>query len=108
MPRFLNLIRIDESGTYEEPEASFQLEERMGALFEEMKKAGVMLDDAGLAPTSESSRVHWADGRIDYTDGPFTETKESWAATSSPSARTRPRRWSGPSGSSRPTRRAGP
>ncbi|MUL43787.1 transcriptional regulator [Streptomonospora sp. PA3] len=74
MPRYLNLIRIDESGSYEETYPQF--EERMGALFEEMDKAGVMLDNSGLAPTSESARVHWAGGRISYTDGPFTETKE--------------------------------
>ena len=48
----------------------------MGALFEEITKAGVMLDTAGLTPTSEGTRVTWSGGTLSYTDGPFTETKE--------------------------------
>ncbi|MDQ8704328.1 YciI family protein [Streptomyces sp. LHD-70] len=75
MPRFLTLIRIDEKNA---PASgpSPELQERMGKLFEEITKAGVMLDTAGLLPTSEGTRVHWQDGKISYTDGPFTETKE--------------------------------
>lgn len=48
----------------------------MGALFEEITKAGVMLDTAGLLPTAEGTRLTWSGGKISYTDGPFTETKE--------------------------------
>ena len=48
----------------------------MGSLFEEITKAGVMLDTAGLTPTSEGTRVTWSGGKLSYTDGPFTETKE--------------------------------
>ncbi|MFI0259302.1 YciI family protein [Streptomyces sp. NPDC017056] len=75
MPRFLTLIRIDERDV---PEGgpSPELRERMGALMEEITKAGVMLDTAGLAPTSEGTRVTWSGGKITSTDGPFTETKE--------------------------------
>ncbi|MFC7307466.1 YciI family protein [Streptomyces monticola] len=75
MPRFLTMIRIDENNV---PEGgpSPELQERMGKLLEEITKAGVMLDTAGLAPTSQGSRVHWEGGRISVTDGPFTETKE--------------------------------
>ena len=50
--------------------------ERMGALFEEITKAGVMLDTAGLTPTAEGTRVTWSGGKLTLTDGPFTETKE--------------------------------
>ncbi|MFF4319006.1 YciI family protein [Streptomyces sp. NPDC001568] len=75
MPRFLTMIRINEQALPpEEFPADFQ--ERMGALLEEITKAGVMLDTAGLLPTSEGTRVSWSDGKISYTDGPFTETKE--------------------------------
>ncbi|WP_149184926.1 YciI family protein [Streptomyces sp. TRM49041] len=75
MPRFLTLIRVIETdGPADGP--SPELEQRMGALLEEITKAGVMLDTAGLAPTSEGTRVTWSDGKISYTDGPFTETKE--------------------------------
>ncbi|MFD7430874.1 YciI family protein [Streptomyces sp. NPDC059814] len=75
MPRFMSLIRIDERAAADfEPDPD--LEKRMGALFEEISNAGVMLETAGLAPTSQATRVHWSGGRISCTDGPFTETKE--------------------------------
>jgi hypothetical protein len=48
----------------------------MGALLEEITKAGVMLDTAGLKPTSEGTRVTWSDGSLSFVDGPFTESKE--------------------------------
>ncbi|MFE3558123.1 YciI family protein [Streptomyces sp. NPDC059193] len=75
MPRFLTMIRINEQDLPpEEFPADFQ--QRMGALFEEITKAGVMLDTAGLLPTSEGTRLSWSGGKISFTDGPFTETKE--------------------------------
>ncbi|MER6299619.1 YciI family protein [Kitasatospora sp. NPDC001539] len=75
MPRFMTLIRIDENARAGwEPDPEF--EQRMGALFEEITKAGVMLETAGLTPTAEGTRLSWNDGKIGYTDGPFTETKE--------------------------------
>ncbi|MFP3988480.1 YciI family protein [Streptomyces sp. E11-3] len=75
MPRFLTMIRIDENSVPAEGLGP-EFEERMGALFEEITKAGVMLDTAGLKPTSEGTRVTWSGGKTGYTDGPFTETKE--------------------------------
>ncbi|WP_314173753.1 YciI family protein [Streptomyces winkii] len=75
MPRFLTLIRIDEQNLpAEDPGPEFQ--ERMNALLEEITKAGVMLDTAGLLPTSQATRITWSGGKLNYTDGPFTETKE--------------------------------
>lgn len=75
MPRYLTMIRIDEQNTPAEgPSPEFL--ERMGVLFEEITKAGVMLETAGLAPTSEGTRVTWSGGELTYTDGPFTESKE--------------------------------
>lgn len=75
MPRYLSLIRIDEQNLpTEAPDPEF--EKRMGALFEEITKAGVMLETAGLTPTSEGTRVTWSGGKLSYVDGPFTETKE--------------------------------
>jgi hypothetical protein len=75
MPRYLSMIRIDERNS---PAGgpSPELSERMGALFEEITKAGVMLDTAGLTPTSEGTRITWSGGKLSYTDGPFTESKE--------------------------------
>ena len=75
MPRFLSLIRIDEQNLSAK-DLSPEAQQRMGALFEEITKAGVMLDTAGLTPTSEGTRVTFSGGGISYTDGPFTESKE--------------------------------
>jgi hypothetical protein len=75
MPRYLSMIRIDEQNAPSEG-PSPELEARMGTLFEEITKAGVMLDTAGLTPTAEGTRITWSGGNLSYTDGPFTETKE--------------------------------
>jgi hypothetical protein len=39
-------------------------------------KSGVLLDTAGLRPTSDAARVRLSGGRISVIDGPFTEAKE--------------------------------
>ncbi|KUF17705.1 YciI family protein [Streptomyces silvensis] len=75
MPRYLAMIRIDENDTHGGG-PSPELQQRMGELLEGMAKEGVLLDTAGLAPTSEGTRVHWQGGRLSVTDGPFTEAKE--------------------------------
>ncbi|MFG2330499.1 YciI family protein [Streptomyces sp. NPDC048604] len=75
MPRYLTLVRIQE-GAFELEDADEGFDARMMALFEEITKAGVMLETAGLKPTADSTRIHWSGGKISYTDGPFTETKE--------------------------------
>jgi hypothetical protein len=75
MPRYLSMIRVDEQNAPAEG-PSPELMERMGELIEEMTKAGVMLDTAGLTPTSDGTRVTWSGGKISCTDGPFTESKE--------------------------------
>ncbi|WP_328501948.1 YciI family protein [Streptomyces sp. NBC_00457] len=75
MPRYLSLVKTQESQAAAGP--SPELMQRMGELIEEMTKAGVMLDTAGLTPTAQGTRVHWEDGKISVTDGPFTETKEA-------------------------------
>ena len=75
MPRFLSMIRIDEQNAPAEG-PSPELQQRMGALFEEISKAGVMVDTAGLTPTSEGTRVTWSGGKLTYVDGPVTEAKE--------------------------------
>ncbi|MFF5895190.1 YciI family protein [Streptomyces argenteolus] len=75
MPRYLTMVRFDETNAPAEG-PSQGLMERMGALIEEMTKAGVLLDTAGLTPASEGTRVTWSNGEFTVTDGPFTETKE--------------------------------
>lgn len=48
----------------------------MGEFNDEMTKAGVMLDGAGLVPTSKGTRIKFSGGKVAVTDGPFTEAKE--------------------------------
>jgi hypothetical protein len=73
--RFMMMVRVDES-TVPEAGPSQELMDEMGKLIEEMTKAGVLLDTAGLQPTSEGTRVHWNHGKETVIDGPFTEAKE--------------------------------
>ncbi|MCF4139940.1 YciI family protein [Streptomyces sp. Tue 6430] len=75
MPRYLSLVKIDES-TRPAEGPSAEMMQRMGELIEEITKAGVMLDTAGLLPSEQGVRVHLNGGEISVTDGPFTETKE--------------------------------
>ncbi|CBG70724.1 MULTISPECIES: YciI family protein [Streptomyces] len=75
MPRYLSMVRIDETNAPAEG-PSPELMQRMGDLIEEMTKAGVLLDTAGLSPTAQGTRVHWEGGKLSVTDGPFTESKE--------------------------------
>lgn len=53
-----------------------ELLEAMGKYNAELVKAGVMLDGAGLQPSSKGARVHFSGDRTRVVDGPFTETKE--------------------------------
>ena len=48
----------------------------MGQFNEELVKAGVLLDGAGLQPSSKGAKVTYQNGKIQVTDGPFAETKE--------------------------------
>ena len=43
---------------------------------DELRRAGVLLDLAGLHPTSEGAVVRWNTGRPVVFDGPFGEAKE--------------------------------
>jgi hypothetical protein len=71
--RFLSMIWIDEK-TAQAPTERLMTD--MGKLMEEMTKAGVLIETAGLRPTSEGVRVRLRAGKLSTTDGPFTETKE--------------------------------
>jgi len=50
--------------------------EAIGRLADEATRAGVFVETAGLAPTSQGARVRLSSGKISVTDGPFTEAKE--------------------------------
>ncbi|NKQ28625.1 YciI family protein [Streptomyces galbus] len=75
MPRSLSLVKIGGAPAPAEG-PSPELMQRMGELIEEITKAGVMLDTAGLTPSAQGTRVHWEGGELSVTDGPFTEAKE--------------------------------
>jgi hypothetical protein len=54
-----------------------ELFERMGAYHDELARAGVLLDGAGLKPSREGWRIGYRGGKpMQPTDGPFTESKE--------------------------------
>ena len=43
---------------------------------EELSKAGVLLDLAGLHPTSKGARIRYSGDKVAVIDGPFAETRE--------------------------------
>ena len=77
--RFMIQVRataVSERGDKPGPEYA-QLFEEMGAFHEEMARAGVLLDGAGLRPSRDGWRVRFgADGQREVVDGPFAEAKE--------------------------------
>jgi hypothetical protein len=48
----------------------------MAKFNEELVKAGVMLDGAGLQPSSKGARIRFSGNTRTVIDGPFAETKE--------------------------------
>lgn len=73
--RFMMIVKADkstESGALPK-EADLTA---MGRFNDELIKAGVLVDAAGLQPTSKGARVTFQNGKPIVTDGPFPETKE--------------------------------
>ena len=58
---------------------SEELLSAMAKYNEELVKAGVLLDGAGLQPSSKGFRVKFSGGKRTIIDGPFAETKELMA-----------------------------
>lgn len=73
--RSMMLIRLDPA-TAVPPEPDDPMMKDMEKLLEEMTKAGVLLDTAGLRPAEEATRIRLSHGKQTVTDGPFTESKE--------------------------------
>ncbi len=48
----------------------------MASFHEELAKAGVLLDAAGLQPSRKGWRIHYEGGKRTVADGPFAESKE--------------------------------
>ena len=73
--RFMVMIKASEESEADvAPEEGLLL--KMGRYNEELVKAGVMVDGAGLLSTARGARVQVSDGKALVTDGPFTEIKE--------------------------------
>ena len=53
-----------------------QLMDAVSKIAEEATKAGEMIESGGLASTAAGTRVRLSGGKLNVTDGPFTEAKE--------------------------------
>lgn len=73
--RFMMLLKADKRTEAGELPTRKDLEV-MNKYNEQLVKAGVMLDGAGLHPTSKGAKVTFQGGKPQVTDGPFAETKE--------------------------------
>lgn len=77
MPRYMIQVRataMSEAGEFPEDPT---LVPRMMAFHDEMAKAGVLLDGAGLQPSSQGFRVHYDEaGHTRVVEGPFGDVRE--------------------------------
>ncbi len=73
--RFLSMHKLDESVPEGAP-PSPELMAKMGALIEEMSKAGVLQSTGGLAGTKLGARIRFEGSKRTVIDGPFAESKE--------------------------------
>lgn len=85
--RFLCMLKADVF-TEGEDSATPELMAEMGALVEEMSKAGVMLSGDGLKPSRYGKRIVYDGTKRTVVDGPFAETKELIAGFTILQART--------------------
>ena len=69
--RFITMVRGPE-GQFPPP-SLYEAIEKLGV---EAKSAGVFLETGGLLPSDAGARVRVTNGKIETTDGPFTEAKE--------------------------------
>ena len=75
--RFMVMVRatkMTEAGEF--PPDMEKMLAAMAAYNEELVKAGVMLDGAGLQPSSKGARVRFSGDKVTVIDGPFAEAKE--------------------------------
>jgi hypothetical protein len=73
--RFMMIVKANrdsEAGVLPSPE----LISAMGKYNEDLMKAGVLLDLAGLQASSKGARVKFSGGKRTVVDGPFAESKE--------------------------------
>jgi hypothetical protein len=94
--RFMMLVKASKAS-----EAGAMPDERLIAAMtkynEEMAKAGILLDLAGLQPSSKGARIKFSGGKPTVVDGPFAETKELIAGYRQSRSSRRKKRSTGPS-----------
>jgi hypothetical protein len=73
--RFM-IIRKADADTEAGVQASEELIDAMARYNEELVRAGIMLDGAGLLPSSHGAVVEFSGGRTKVLDGPYAEAKE--------------------------------
>jgi hypothetical protein len=75
--KYMLLLYASESAVPETPEEQEAVAPRVWfALMEEMKAAGALLSNNGLAPIATATTVRVREGKTLITDGPFAETHE--------------------------------
>jgi len=75
--KFMIIVKAtpdSEAGRF--PPDAEKLFQAMATYHEELAKAGVLLDAAGLHPSSKGWRVRYDGDKRTVVDGPFTESKE--------------------------------
>jgi len=72
--RFMTLIRSTENSKAGPP--PIQLLQAIGRLGGEAAQAGVLVDTAGLMPTTTGARLRLEGGEISTSDGPFAAGQE--------------------------------
>lgn len=73
--RYMVLLKADKLTENGAP-ANEKLLSEMGALIEEVQRAGDLLAGDGLKPTSQGLRIVYAGDKRSVVDGPFSESKE--------------------------------
>jgi hypothetical protein len=73
--RFLSMHKMDAAAEADTPPDPKRMA-KMGALIEEMTRAGVLESTGGLRSTSKGARIRFDGGKPKVTDGPFAESKE--------------------------------
>ena len=73
--RFMMLLKADKTTEAGVLPSQKDLEV-MGKYNDKLIKAGILLDAAGLQPSSKGAKVTFHGGKAQVTDGPFAETKE--------------------------------
>ena len=75
--RVMAIVKGDPGGSEAPaPEHMTEMFDQMGRFNERLAEAGIMVDAAGLTPSSAGKRIAYEDGETRIIDGPFAESKE--------------------------------